>query len=63
MNLISLKEYAALHGRAEVSVRQKARLGGFKTSRKIGRNWVIDASEPYIDNRRNPEKKLEKKEK
>ena len=51
MSLISLSEYAALHGRAAISVQQKARRGGFKTAKKIGRNWVIDAEEPYEDNR------------
>ena len=49
--LISLAEYAALHGKAAISVQQKARRGGFKTARKIGRNWVIDSEEPYIDGR------------
>ena len=58
MNLISLAEYAALHGRAAISVQQKARRGGFCTARKIGRNWVIDADEPYKDNRRGPETSL-----
>ena len=50
-NLISLTEYAKLHGREISSVRRKALRGGFKTARKIGRNWVIDKNEPYIDNR------------
>ena len=49
--LISLAEYAKLHGKAAISVQQKARRGGFKTARKIGRNWVIDKNEPYIDGR------------
>lgn len=49
--LISLVEYAALHGKASISVQQKARRNGFRTARKIGRNWVIDAEEPYSDNR------------
>jgi len=50
--LISLKEYAIMHGKAEISVQQKARRGGFKTAQKIGRNWVIDSEEPYNDNRK-----------
>ena len=50
--LISLAEYAALHGKAAKTVQQKAQRGGFKTAQKIGRNWVIDSDEPYIDNRR-----------
>jgi hypothetical protein len=49
--LISIAEYAALHGKAAISVQQKARRGGFRTAQKIGRNWVIDSEEPYIDNR------------
>ena len=51
-NIISLAEYAQLHGKDESTVRQKALRGGFKTARKIGRNWVIDKNEPYTDNRR-----------
>lgn len=50
--LISISEYAALHGKAAISVQQKARRGGFKTARKIGRNWVIESDEPYTDRRR-----------
>lgn len=53
--LISIAEYAKLHGKSHISVQQKARRGGFKTARKIGRNWVIDSEEPYIDNRVNSE--------
>ena len=49
--LISLSKYAAAHGKAAVSVQQKARRGGFKTAKKIGRNWVIDSDEPYSDRR------------
>jgi hypothetical protein len=50
--LISLVEYAKLHGKEESTVRRKAIRGGFKTAQKIGRNWVIDKDEPYIDYRR-----------
>jgi hypothetical protein len=46
--LISLSKYAAAHGRSQISVQQKARRGGFKTAKKIGRNWVIDSEEPYV---------------
>ncbi len=49
--LISLDEYAKMHGKKRESVRQKAKRGGFKTARKIGRNWVIDKNEQYIDRR------------
>lgn len=48
---ISLAEYAKMHGRRPDTVRQKALRGGFKTAKKIGRNWVIDKNEPYCDNR------------
>jgi len=49
--LISLSKYAAAHGKAAISVQQKARRGGFETAKKIGRNWVIDSDEPYSDRR------------
>ena len=49
--MISLKEYAAKHGKHPVSVRQKAARGGFQTAQKIGRDWIIDENEPYEDNR------------
>ena len=48
---ISLKEYAARHSRAAATVRQKAIRGGFKTARRVGRDWLIDEDEPYIDER------------
>ena len=51
-NLISLEEYARLHGKAARSVRQKAKSGGFQTAVKIGRNWVVDKTEPYVDRRK-----------
>lgn len=53
--LISLAEYARLNGREASSVRRKAMRGGFKTARKIGRNWVIDKNEPYTDLREKQE--------
>lgn len=48
---ISLAEYADTHGVTPDTVRQKVLRGGFKTARKIGRNWVMDKNEPYTDNR------------
>lgn len=54
-NLISLPQYAKKHGLNLRSVQRKAQFGGFDTARKIGRNWVIDADEPYIDRRYKPE--------
>lgn len=49
--LISLTEYAIRHGLHPVSCRSKARRGGFKTAKKIGRDWLIDEDEPNIDRR------------
>lgn len=49
--LISITEYAKKHGRNRYTVIQKIERGGFKTARKIGRMWVIDEDEPYIDGR------------
>lgn len=49
--MISLSEYAALHGKSPVSVRQMAQRGSFKTAVKIARNWIIDENEPYPDGR------------
>lgn len=51
--LISLAEYAEIHGRDPATVRQMALRGGFQTARKIGRNWVIEDSEEYPDHRKN----------
>lgn len=49
--MIALSEYAALHGKSPVSVRQMAQRGGFQTAVKIARNWIIDENEPYPDGR------------
>ena len=49
--LISLIEYAEKHGKDPDNVRKMAAAGRFKTSRKIGRNWVIDSEEPWQDKR------------
>lgn len=49
--LISLAEYAKRHGRNADSVRQKVLRGGFKTAQKVGRNWLIEEDEPYLDER------------
>ena len=50
-NLISLAEYAEIHGVKPDTVRQKILRGNLK-AKKIGRNWVVDRNEPYKDNRR-----------
>lgn len=49
-DLISISEYAKIHGVKSDTVRQKILRGNLK-AKKIGRNWVIDKNEPYIDNR------------
>ena len=49
--LISLSEYAKLHGREQSTVRQRVLRGNFKTAVKIGRNWCIDSEEEYTDGR------------
>lgn len=50
--LISLTEYARLNGRNPATARQMALRGGFRTARKVGRDWMIDSEEPYPDKRR-----------
>ncbi len=49
--LISLAEYAKIHGKDTANLRRKCINGEFKTARKIGRNWVIDSEEEYVDRR------------
>ena len=49
--LISLLEYANIHGKSKRTILQKALAGGLKTAQKVGSTYVIDADEPYIDNR------------
>ena len=51
MKLISLIEYANLKKKEISVVRRKAIKGHFETAVKIGRNWIIDRDEPYIDRR------------
>ena len=52
--LISLVEYAERHGKNPANARQMAARGSFQTARKIGRNWVIEATEPWPDRRVKP---------
>lgn len=51
VKMITLKEWAIAHGMKPASARQKAGRGGFKTARKIGRDWFIDENEENPDNR------------
>lgn len=48
---IPLTEWAKLHGINPATARQKAGRGMFKTARKSGRDWFINADEPNTDNR------------
>lgn len=50
-DMISLAEYAKLHGIAPTTANQRAARGAYKTAVKIGRNWVIDRNEPHTDHR------------
>jgi hypothetical protein len=50
--LISLSQWAEDHGIDPATARQRAGRGAFRTARKIGRNWVIEADEELIDHRR-----------
>ena len=49
--MITLVEYARNHGKDPATARQMALRGGFKTVRKIGRDWVIDETEEWPDRR------------
>lgn len=49
--MIPLKKYAETLGKDPVVARQRAARGAFKTTQKIGRDWFIDESEPWVDNR------------
>lgn len=48
--LLTVKEYAALHGVAPRTVRQKCQMGTLEAI-KTGRDWLIDKDTPYRDNR------------
>lgn len=51
--LVSLAEYATLHGKSSDTVRRMAERGALKTAQKIGRNWVVDNEEIYPVKKRN----------
>ena len=48
--LISISEYAALHKKSPVTIRQRVQRGTLPAV-KIGRNWVIDSETPLTDSR------------
>lgn len=49
--LISLAEYARIHGKDPATARQRAGRGCFSTAVKIGRDWLIDDQESWVDGR------------
>ena len=49
-NLISIAEYAEMHGVKADTVKHKILRGNLEAI-KIGRNWCIDKNTPYADNR------------
>lgn len=49
--MISLADYAKMHGKSHIAARKMAQRGGFQTAQKIARNWIIDENEPYPDAR------------
>lgn len=49
--LISLAEYARKNNRDPATARQRVLRGCFQTAVKIGRDWLIDDSEPWVDAR------------
>lgn len=51
MALIPIEEYAKKQGKCVSTIRGKCARGMFSTARKLGRDWFIEASEPYIDHR------------
>ena len=50
--LISVSDYAKVHGRCDRQVRYLIARGRLKTACKIGRDWLIDRSEPYPEDAR-----------
>lgn len=51
-DLISIPEYADLHGMSRITAAQYAREGKLKTARKIGRNFAVDEDEPWPEDGR-----------
>ncbi len=45
--LVSLSDYASIQNRSADTIRRLAEQGRLVTAKKIGRNWVVDDSEPY----------------
>lgn len=56
--LVSLAEYAKIHGKSSDTLRRMAERDMLKTAQKIGRNWVVDKNEEYPVKKRSSKKKL-----
>ena len=52
MDYITVNDYAALHGVSRETIKKKCQNGCLKTAKKVGRDWLIDKSEPYPADRR-----------
>jgi len=50
-DLVSLSEYASIHGMPTDTVKSARRQGRFKSAVKIGRNWCVDKNEILTDKR------------
>ncbi len=48
---ITIKEFAERNGLEHIKVRHRCELGGYKTARKFGRDWVIDENDVFVDRR------------
>ena len=51
-DMMLLKDFAAMIGLAESSVRQKCQRGNVAGAVKIGRDWFIPRNCPYDDHRK-----------
>ena len=47
MSLVTIKEYAEMHGKSVQTVRHHCMNGHFITAEKKGKTWLIDSEEPY----------------
>lgn len=49
--MITISEYAKKYNKSPVTIRQSCQRGRFKTAKKVGRDWLIDENEPFVDKR------------
>lgn len=49
--LIPIAEYAKMHGKSTVNMKQKAQKGRLDTAVKVGRSWFVERDAPYVDKR------------